>query len=248
MNLAASLIVHDERHRYLDDCVDHLLDFCDQICIIDDGSNDKTLRHLQARLDPRIHVERTEHTFFAHEGKARQRLIDWTLAHEPTHVLSTDADEFVTHGLALRATIEREPDVPVWSLVMEEVWNAGEQLSVREDGGWRSHPLPVLWKAPPTGTRFTMRDRKLACGRVPTQVLGQRPRPTGIDLLHFGWTNPAERASRYARYTRHDGGRFHASAHLKSIVWPESRMRFTQRPWPAGEVFDDLRERFMVTA
>ncbi len=250
MNLAASLIVFNERHRYLDACIDHLLDFCDQVLIVDDGSTDHTLRHVQARLDQRIHVCRTTHKFFEHEGIARQTLTDWTLAHHPTHVISIDADEFVTNGQALRALLEENPEQPVWQLTMEEVWNAGANLSVRIDGGWRPHGVPFVWKAPPSGEKWTMRDRKLACGRVPTQVLhaGGRAKPTNLSLLHFGWTNPDERQARFDRYTKHDGGRFHASAHLRSIMWPEARMRFTQRAWPEGQTFDALRERFMVTA
>ncbi len=252
MNLAASLIVHNERGRYLDACVDHLLGFCDQILIVDDGSTDQTVRHLQARLDDRIHVRQTAHTFFEHEGKARQQLIDWTLAGNPTHVLSIDADEFVSDGSELRACLEAQPDQLVWQLQMEEVWQAGLTLAVRADGGWRPHGVPFLWKAPAPGTKWTMRDRKLACGRIPTQVMAQGAgaKPTGVSLLHFGWADESDRERRYARYAKHDGGRFHARSHLESTRWKNNdpRLRLVHRPWPNGSVFDRLRERFMVTA
>ncbi len=93
-----------------------------------------------------------------------------------------------------------------------------------------------------------MLDRKLACRRVPTQVLANRAKPTGVSLLHFGWADPSTRKQRYDRYTRVDGGRFHASSHLRSIMWPAPRIKLRSRPWPEGEVFDGLRERFKVAA
>ncbi len=244
MNLAASLIVHNERARYLEPCIEHLLTFVDQVCIVDDDSTDGTEEWLASLDDERIKVVKTLQTFFIHEGRARGRLIDWTLSHEPSHVLSIDADEFVSDGDALRARLEADPDYPAWQLDIEEVWTANQHLYTRQDGGWRTHGLACVWKAPGPGEQFTMMDRKLACRRVPEQVLKQRSKPTGVSLLHFGWANPAERQQRYDRYAKHDGGRFHASAHLRSIMWPPARIKLRQRPWPEGEVFAALRDRF----
>ncbi len=251
MILAASLIVRNEIGRYLEDCIASLAEFCDAIVVFDDASDDGTQESLTA--DPRVtrimQPSDGKPMFYAHEGRARQGLIDLTLAEKPTHVLSIDADELVSDGAALRAGLEADPEQAVWSLQMEEIWKANAHLFSREDGGHRTHAVPFLWKAPPAGERWTMRDRKLACGRIPTQVLGQgRAKPVGASILHFGWANPAERRKRIDRYKQHDGGKFHASSHLRSLEWPEARMRLRQRPWPEGEVFSRLRERFMVTA
>ncbi len=248
MKLVASLIVRNELGRYLKPCIEHLLDFCDEVCIIDDASTDGTFEWLAK--DDRVDVlQFPSERFYAHEGQARQALIDATMVLSPTHVLSIDADEFISDGAALRARLEAEPEQPVWQLNIEEIWTANEHLFSREDGGWRTHGVPFLWKAPPPGVRWTMRDRKLACGRVPTQVLtAGRAKPVGVSLLHFGWTDPATRRARYDRYVKNDGGRFHASSHLRSIMWPPARIRLKQRPWPEGAVFDSLRERFMIAA
>ncbi len=254
MKLTASLIIRNELGRYLKPCIEHLGAFCDEIAIIDDASDDATVHALTiggSWLPHGVPVRLLpfeQQIFYAHEGRARQRLIDFTLETGATHVLSLDADEFVSDGAALRARLEADPDYPAWQLDIEEVWTANESLGIREDGGWRTHGLACVWKAPAPGERFTMMDRKLACRRVPEQVLKQRSKPTGVSLLHFGWTNPAERQQRYDRYAKHDGGRFHASAHLRSIMWPATRIKLRQRPWPEGPTFSRLRERFMVTA
>jgi len=91
-----------------------------------------------------------------------------------------------------------------------------------------------------------MVDKKLACRRVPQQVLAQASKATGsgLAIMHFGWTDPTTRQARYDRYVKHDGGRFHASRHLQSILWNDGRVKLRARPWPVGPVFDGLRERF----
>ncbi len=251
MKLAASLVIRNELGRYLEPCIDHLLAFCDLVVVLDDASDDGTREYLIEHPDERLVVEQqSRSTFYVHEGHTRQKLIDATLAHNPTHVLSIDADEFVSDGELLRQRIEGDPGQPVWQLSIEEIWNANDHLYVREDGGWRTHGLAVLWKAPPPGISWRILDRKLACRRVPMQVLSQTARatPTNVELMHFGWTDRTERQRRYDRYTRHDNGKFHASSHLRSIMWPETRIRLRQREWPYGAVFSGLRDRFAPVA
>jgi hypothetical protein len=251
VNLTASLVVRNELARYLPPCIEHLLAFCDTLVVLDDASNDGTLEWLGDHKTERMTlIAMKDPSFFKHEGRLRQVLLDATLARQPTHVLNLDADELVSDGAALRARIGGEPDVPVWSLAIEEVWTAGDVLQVREDGGWRSHPLSVLWRVDPN-VNYRIMDQRLACRRVPTQILRSSSRavPSGVELLHFGWTNESERAARHARYARHDGGKFHRSTHLDSILWDDDRMRLRERLWPAGEIFDGLREQFAtVTA
>lgn len=248
MRLVASLIVRNELGRYLDLVVDHLLEFCDAIAVMDDASDDGTTEWLRERMGPRFSVDwrlasfdaygepkESESLFYVHEGFARQWLLDKTLErHAPTHVLAIDADEFVADGRALRAALEDRRGA-CWSLVMQEVWCADEDgLCVREDGGWREHPVACLWKVPPGGAPLTIEQRPLACGRTPTAIrqMEARALDSGTEVLHFGWARRSEREARHARYVEHDGGRFHARAHLDSILWEDERVELRQRPWP----------------
>lgn len=247
MKLAASLVVRNELTRYLPACIDHLLEFVDLVVVLDDASDDGTREYLIDHQDDRLHVIlNPRSTFYEHEGRTRQLLVDATLGFSPTHVLSLDADEFVSDGELLRRRVEAEPQVEVWTLEITEVWKPlPSALGIREDGGWRTHPLNCLWRAdagPPK-----MLDKKLACRRVPAWVNtgGRSRKSTGAALLHFGWANERERQARYDRYTRHDGGRFHASSHLRSIMWDDRRVRIRMASWPAGRVFDGLRERLV---
>ena len=40
----------------------------------------------------------------------------------------------------------------------------------RQDGGWRSHPISVLWRVDPN-VNYRIMDRALSCRRVPTHIL-----------------------------------------------------------------------------
>ncbi len=57
-----------------------------------------------------------------------------------------------------------------------------------------------------------------------------RTTPIDLAVLHFGWANTAARQARYDRYQQIDGGRFHARAHLESILAPSPTLRGVT--WP----------------
>lgn len=228
VKLVASMIVRNERGRYLEPCVQHLQEFCDEIRVVDDGSTDGTADYLAEQgcfvwSNPRS-------TFYEHEGRARQQLLEWTLDAQPTHVLAIDADEFVEDGARLRQQLGRE--IVAHTLCMQEVWAAGETLKIRMDGGWKPHPVPICWAVPINRAALRIQDRALACGREPLDVRRMRQRPTGVCVLHFGWANPAEREARYQRYVEADGGKFHASRHLQSIMWPDAKVQLCEQEWP----------------
>lgn len=223
-----------ERGRYLVPCVEHLLEFCDEVVLGLDGGRDVWPGAVPSRV---VMLSAPDgFGFYAHEGQARQRLLDFTLTREVTHVLSIDADEFVTDGTLLRQNLEANPTAVAWSLCMQEIWKASpDVLYVRQDGGWVEHDVPILYR--PAGLPGTLRmpDRALASGRTPDALRRATSRAhTCTGILHLGWTNESERAARYQRYVDHDGGRFHAGSHLGSIMWPDVRVTLTVRSWPDG--------------
>ncbi|MDF2751675.1 MAG: glycosyl transferase family protein [Gaiellaceae bacterium] len=239
MKLVASLVVRNELSRYLEPCVASLLEFCDEIRVLDDCSDDGTLGWLGKKwVSERVFVATTqERSFYVHEGRIRQQLLEWTLKAEPTHILAIDADEFVADGRMLRKGLTNQPQQEVWTLGMQEIWKADENaLWIRSDGGWRAHETTALYRVPPELPHsFAIVDRALACGREPQYVRRQYRQAlrTGTEILHFGWTNVSERRVRYDRYVVADGGRFHASAHLQSILFEDRRVRLRKREWPA---------------
>lgn len=225
--LVASMMVGPgEQDRYLDECLGHLVEFCDEVRVRWESAIDVDW----SKADERVHVKQADHTFFQHEGRARQQLLDFTLEAKPTHILTVDADEFVTDGPGLRRFLENSR-ANVFTLSVQEVWKAEpDQLGIRVDGGWRPSEAPILFRVP-VRQRLRINDRVGGCGREPTWVRNQRHRQhTGHSLLHFGWTNEPDRAARYARYAdRRDFG--HNPAHIKSIMFPDQKVKLTWRGW-----------------
>lgn len=236
MKLVASMLVAPvEVERYLYPCVASLLSFCDRVMLLSDGVIEVDLERWG---DPGDRIRSwwlPEGSFYAHEGKARQRLLDLTLQLEPTHILSVDADEFVTDGQAVRGSCES--GCPTFTLDVTEVWQADAELRTRQDGGWATREAPILYAVPdPLTVEWRMPDMALASGREPEAVRALYRRdctePSGATLLHFGWANKAERTARYQRYVDHDGGRFHNRKHLDSIMWSDDRVTLEQMEWP----------------
>ncbi len=241
MKLVASAIVRNEADRYLDAWLTHLTTFCDEVRLLDDGSTDETweivAEHENVYIAPNPGV-----TFLEDESAARNALLGWTMEGRGDYVLSIDADEFVGDTATLRFQLGQA--APVYSLTMREVWKIdqeGERIGLRVDGQWGDRRCPILWRSPGVliGSRWRIPRRKLACGREPQAVRGNRGFDTGVGVYHFGWAREAERQARADRYYEHDGGRFHANAHLQSLLDPDEAVTFDWRPWPPsipGEV------------
>jgi len=232
MRLIASAVVHNEADRYLLPWLRHLLTFCDEVRLLDDYSTDGTFEI--AREHEGVEIKRSDGpAFFENESVARNALLAWTIEGQPTHVLAIDADEFVGDTVALRASLAMNPS-PVYSLVMREAWKIRDhQLGLRVDGLWGDRRCPLLWAAPPRlSSSWRIPNKKLACGREPQRVRSQRGYVTGVGVYHFGWTRVAEREARAERYFEHDGGRYHANAHLQSILWPDEKVKFNWVAWP----------------
>lgn len=234
MSVVASVIVKNEMGRYLRPFMDHIECFCDAVVVMDDGSTDGSGDYLEEkgalvrRLDP-------DDEFFAgHEGRRRQALLEFTLEQKPDWVLAIDADEFVTDGKAIREYADQPRQVG--TLRMAEVWRTShDALVVRQDGGWRPHPIPIMWRAQGVSPRrWRIRDRALACGREPEHVarMSGRGRPTGSSILHLGWAKESGRQARYDRYVVADGGKFHRNAHLDSIMWTDEQVLTELEDWP----------------
>lgn len=233
MNLVASMMVGEgEDDRYLQPCLDHLFEFCDAVCVRWESPQGTMVEAGEGY--PNLHILAAAPSFFQHEGRARQQLLDFTLRHKPTHVLAVDADEFISAGAELRAAIEANPNAAAFTVAVEEVWKADEQLWIRTDGQWGNRRSPLLYRVPPRNVRaLRIANRALACGREPIAVARDRhPVRTGVSLLHFGWACEADRRARYERYAVHDGGRFHRNNHLESIMWDDSRVRLRPESWP----------------
>lgn len=235
MKLVASMPVKDEFERYLVPVVENLLTFVDEVRALDDGSTDGGFEWLKSKKG--VVVERNAGPSWEdHEARFRRTLQAFTLAGAPSHVLAIDADELVVDGIELRHCLESRRRSTAFTLRMVELWGL-KPPRVRIDGGWRPHEVGMLYRVPKTMSNdWQIHGRALACPRAPrivdSLVRRGRSHPTGVDVLHLGWSDPAERERRFERYARLDGGSFHAREHLESILDPDERCEL--RPYPGA--------------
>lgn len=247
MKLVASMIVHNELARYFPLVIEQLVSFCDEVRVLDDGSDDGTYEWLAGIKDKVVVRRNPGPSFYEHEGRARENLLDWTFEAAPDFVLSIDADEFIGQPDLVWKAME-EGNL-VYTLQMKEVWQCREvALEIRVDNLWAPRRCPILWRAP--GSRMQpewhIPDVKLACGREPLAVRRTRAQVSGADVLHFGWANRNDRQQRAERYFVHDGGKFHQDRHLQSILWPDERVMTLPGSWP--EALTGLRDRIVTLA
>lgn len=256
MKVTAGLIIRNEAARYLGMAVENLLGFVDEIAVVDDGSSDGWLEELSPGWGGeahRIRVLRLDdpgrdiRPDFHRHAVARNRLLQFTLETNPTWVVASDADELFTDGQAIRRLCETT-HADVVGVNIAEVWEACDDvLCTREDGGWRTHPIGCVWRADKFRSQaLALADKGHATGRVPDAVHRVPADASGEALLHFGWTNQPERAVRFRRYDEGDDGKFHARAHIDSIMWTGKQVNLQARPWPQGwppSLRDRVRER-----
>lgn len=233
------MIIRNEADRFLLPCLEHLLAFVDEVRVLDDGSTDGWWEKMMERVGDKASriavLDSPASSFYEHEGRARQRLLEWTLEARPSYILAIDADEFIADPVGLLAQVGQ--GWPSLRVCMQEVWGATRDgLAFRMDGGWGPHDAPIVYACDARNTRtdlLRIPDRKLASGRVPPLV-ARRSRSSGVGILHFGWACKADREARYQRYVEHDGGNFHQNAHLESIMWDDDDPRLTicRDGWP----------------
>ena len=236
MKITAGLIIRNEADRYLGMAFANLSEFVDQVCIYDDGSTDEWRDLLPEGLATTIYAvqseERDSQPAFHRHAIGRNKLLDMTLMTGADWIVASDADELFSDPAAIRRVCE-STSADLVTAIMAEVWEiCPENLCVREDGDWRSHPIGVAWRvAPFRYSRLSLRDRQTATGRVPDAIHRASPEFSGEALYHFGWANEAERAERFKRYPPGSG---HANRHVASIMWPSSRVKLEGWAWTPG--------------
>lgn len=220
MRLIAQMVCRDEADRYLEEVLDHISKYVDEIVYTDDASSDNSPEIAREYTD-NIYVN-PESMFGIHEGRLRQSA--WNNlenhAREGDWILCIDADEkiFFTHS-PLKNLLEQKR-FSVIPLLFVNMWNTE---MYRKDSTWKPHNCTKLFRYAPGGR---IANRQMACGSEPTYVndwvRNQKMLPnSGLIIQHLGYVRDEDKRIKYDRYMEIDGGKFHSGAHLQSIISPK---------------------------
>jgi len=230
MRILANMVVRNESPHYLHQVLSRLKDQVDEIIVTDDCSDDDTA-NIAESYGAKVQVM-PEPTFSIHEGRLRQASWDHfeNYADNNTWCLAIDADEelYVTkHSLE---QLMDDMRLDVYSIEFYHMWNPTQY---RIDKAWHPHGSSRMFRYK-EGGRF--KDRALACGSEPTYVqediaAGRFYSNTGLKMKHLSYIKDEDKKKKYERYAAIDGGKFHANAHIESILDPIDTIKLANWEW-----------------
>lgn len=217
--IMANMVIRNEADKWLRPVLERVASQVDAICITDDCSDDNTV-DIAKEFTPLVQTM-SEPIFATNEGKLRQLSWEFLEQHvdatDDWWVLAIDADEMLYETRHRLRDLVAQKRFDVLSIEFYHMWSP---THFRVDKAWRPHPSSRLFRYFPGGSFL---DRALACGSEPTYVRqlimeGKYLGSTGLLMKHLSYMTDEGKSSKYERYTKIDGGAFHANAHIESII------------------------------
>lgn len=217
--IVANMVIKDEADKWLVPVLERVLSQVDLLCVTDDCSSDDSA-DIAERMGAKVQ-RMPESTFETHEGRLRQtswEFLERQITHdEPWWVLAIDADEMLYETLMpLRELIDQDY-FDVLAIRFFHMWN---ETQFRVDKAWVPNNSSRLFRYFEDGV---FAQRQLACGSEPTYVTeairrGKFFTNTGLSMKHLSYMTDEGKRSKFDRYTKIDGGAFHANDHILSIM------------------------------
>ena len=231
MKLTAGIRVKDGQ-LWAEECLAGLSEIADEICILDDGSTDRTVEICRS-FERVTHLLRWERSFF-HEGIDRNVVLAMVKDTEPDWLLVMDIDEVFEERIAdeLPWMLEQE-EFAAWGFRMLHFWRG--RTHFRVDGVWgretTHHIHPRLFRNQPS-LYFPPQTIHGA------HVLGLKGKCalSHVCIKHYGYSYPDEVRRKYERYVRVD-----PEGDYEHLV-DESELALVEYREPAGPVVEALSQ------
>lgn len=223
-----SMVIKNEKDRYLESCIKHAQTFLDEIFVYDDRSTDGSAE-LAIDLGCRA-VRRPDSrpSFINHEGKFRYaawRAFEQVMKpKDGDWIFSFDADEFLVCQdsdikKVLDIAISRAEKKKAVGIILPfpEVFKIeDDDFFYRVDGLWNTIKGPRLFKYISNGT---WNDKPMGCGSEPEYVKAGplTNQNYSLTVLHLGYARDEDKQSKYERYSSLDQ-HGHNNSHIESIV------------------------------
>lgn len=221
--LTAMMIVRNEANRYLKMVLDDLVQYVDEIVILDDNSTDNTYE-LCATYPKVVVLDRVRKGEFGQdESVPRWSLWQATLRTNPDWILAVDADEvFENRFKSVVRSMINQTTYDWYAFRFYHFWHS--MTHYRVDKLWA--PInygPRLVRYIP-GARYTWHDKRLHGGSIPPNIYYDYPgRQSDIRIKHYGYAaGPEETRRKYEWYVARDpSSQFCPREHYDSMLDPE---------------------------
>lgn len=198
--ITLSMVVRNEEGRYLSKVLGELRNHIDEAVIIDDASDDGTVKICEELLKGIPHrLISNSKQMFTNEVELRKKQWEETIRTYPDWILNLDADEVPEAGFwdHLREMIDNAR-YDRYSFHLYDMWNETEY---RDDPLWNAHEgkwdflvryqpdFPYKWKETPQH-----------CGRFPENIKELPGYDSEFRVRHYGWASLTDRKCKYKRY------------------------------------------------
>lgn len=214
------MLVKNEAHRYLKMVLDDVAQYVDEMVILDDGSQDKTVSICASYPKVVLLGRSQQSTFVTNESQPRLRLYQMTLETRPDWILAIDADEvFESRFKETVRSMINQPSIDWWGFRFYHFWNSTTHYRV--DKLWAPQEFgPRLFRHIPDG-QYVWNSQPLHGGSIPINIVQDYPgSKSDIRIKHYGYAGTTEEIVRkYQFYTTRDPiSQFCPRSHYDSML------------------------------
>ena len=218
-HLTALLQVRNEENRYLEEVLNDLTEYVDDVVIVDDASTDRTVEICQSYPKVKEIVQLPE-SHFHKEWELRNILWREGCKYEPDWLLVIDADEVFESSFKTKVRELINQDSYDWvGFRMYDFW--GGKTHYREDDFWNLHQRysTMLVRYLPDFPYYYLQKEHHA-SRLPLSYQALVGCFSDYRVKHFGWAgDEEERRKKYERYMEIDpNGTWGSLDHYQSIL------------------------------
>jgi len=214
--IVGHMVMRNEADRYLQASLTQLLKFCDEVVVVDDQSDDDSVE-IARDLGCKVIVRPNEILSFLQDETYFRSYAWWAMTKElklsnKDWIIALDADEYIYGGPDLISEVKNYDSI---SVPIREVWDV-DPIQLRVDGFWDTNSHNRIVKYNPS---FRFENSGSGTGSVPTGKYNTEihDKHSPLMILHFGYTTPEDRQTKYERYTgmKNHG---HNEKHIRSII------------------------------
>lgn len=224
--ITAAMQIRNEADRYLQEVLEHLSLYVDEIVIVDDNSTDASL-DICKKIEKVVRISELKENMFENEIDLRKHLFEEVRKTKPDWILFLDADEMLEDRALYELRPLIEQDQYDWvGFRLFDFW--GCRTHYRDDQYWKAHryydPLLIRYIE---GFPEVWREQPVHTGRFPlSYYYGLPGTVSSLRVKHYGWAGDEdERKRKYLRYMKTDpDGVYGSLQQYQSILDPSPNL------------------------